>query len=118
VRAVGQRSFTPLRHRPTLATDADLPNISFYDPDETSTKNEMLLVTEPGPQNGLLLVSMSRTQVVLPGPDDGRSLEQVAAVLLKVMSDEGGRVFKGLSIPWPTGPTHRLDPEPPSRSVR
>jgi hypothetical protein len=110
--------FKPLRDRLTLATDADLPDTLFYDPDETSAKNEMLLVTEPGPQNGLLLVSMSRAQVVLPGPDDGRSLEQVAAVLREVLPDEGGRVFKGRSISWPTWPTDRLDPEPPSRSVR
>jgi hypothetical protein len=109
-----RKAYVPLRRRlESRTTTTDLPAIVGYNVNRTSRENEILLVTEPGPQHGLLLVKMSRAMVALPGPRDERTLEDVAATLPSVLADGGGQRVEGFPIPWPTRPTHHCDREPP-----
>jgi hypothetical protein len=71
----------------------------------------MFLVDHPGPAHGLLLVRISRVSVVLPGPEDRRSLAEVAAAL-HALREEGDQTVDGYPIPRPTKPEHRWDPKP------
>ena len=105
-------SFLPLLRR-LQGLDDQLPEtILRYDPEETSKDNKMLLVTEPGPQQGILLVQMGRSAVVLPGPDDHRTLQEASDALAELVPDGGSRTLRGLQPDWPTHPEHRLDPNP------
>jgi hypothetical protein len=108
-------AFVPIRRRLGLGEDVALPpNMVRYDPDESSRDNSMLFVTEPGPQQGVLMVRMARSIVVMPGPDDPRSLNEVADAIESVVAEGESRAFEGLLIPWPTAPMHAADTDPPA----
>lgn len=106
-------AFLPLVRR-LAGSDDELPQgILRYDPNETATVNKMLVVTEPGPQKGILLVQMGRSTVVLPGPYDNRTLHAVAEAINELVPNGEGCSFDGQSPDpvWPTGPDHRCDPD-------
>jgi hypothetical protein len=95
--------------------DVELPGaILRYAENEKSKDNNMVLVTEPGPQHGILLVRMARASVALPGPDDDRTLDEVAEALTSIVPNGGVRWFDGVTLTpaWPTCPQHFLDPDP------
>jgi hypothetical protein len=110
--------YVPLRQRVaargTATTTTELPPIVRYDVEETSTADGMLLVIEPGPLRGVLLISPARSVVVLPGPDDDRTLEEVTDALVALVPNGDERSFNGVEIDWPTQPNHSRDPDPPA----
>ena len=109
--------FEPLRRRlSTSLADQLPPSLVRYNMDETSKTNRMLLVTEPGPQRGVLLVCMARSTVVLPGLHDTRSLQEVADAFAELVPNGEERTFNGWLFDWPTEPQHRADPDPPDQA--
>jgi hypothetical protein len=103
--------FDPIRDvLASKITTTSFPAIIGYDTDVTSKENATLLVTEPGPKQGLIAVKMSRSLVVLPGPTDNRTLEDVAAALHVPPKSLDGRQ----GAEWPTKPKHACDPDPPN----
>lgn len=89
------------------------PAIVRYSPEETSRTNQMFLVTETGPQQGVLIVTMGRSMVTLPGPRDPRGLDEVADAFATLVPNGESRTFNGLLVDWPTEPMHGYDPDPP-----
>lgn len=106
-------AFLPLVRR-LAGSDDELPDgILRYDPNEAARVNKMLVVTEQGPQQGILLVQMGRSTGALPGPYDNRTLHAVAAAINDLVPNGEGCSFNGQSPDpiWPTGPDHRCDPD-------
>jgi hypothetical protein len=106
-------AFLPLLKRLAGDAGAEMPPILVrYDVNETSTENSMLYVTEDGPQQGVLLIRMGRSIVALPGPDDDRTLIELAVALAELLPNGAQRTFRGQVVPWPARPEHRCDPDP------
>lgn len=105
--------YTPLRERLASATAPDLPPLVGIHRDGTPSDNKLFLVTGPPPFEGLLLVRIARWLVVMPGPDDQRTLEEAAAAPMSMPP-----VIDGKELDWPTKPEHWCDPHPPTERTR
>jgi hypothetical protein len=86
----------PLRERLASATAPDLPPIVGAHRDGATEDDKLPLVTGPQPVEDLLLVRIGRWLVALPGPDDQRTLEDVAVAAASMPAVIDGREFD-----WP-----------------
>jgi hypothetical protein len=102
-----------LRQRLAEASMTDLEKVAYqYDAEDGSGGRAMFLVDHPdSPVHGLVVIKISRVSVVLPGPEDPRSLPGAAAALY-ALREQGDHTLDGYPIPWPTKPEHRWDPKP------
>lgn len=95
----------------TATAPDDVLALTEYNPEISTNNNIMALVNEPGPMFGLLTCQMTRSRVYLPGPDDNRSIAEVAAAVA-AWKEDGCPALSVEPIDWPTAPMHLRDPEP------
>lgn len=99
-----------IRDRLATATIDGLPDVLLITPDAAADRREVFLVSDNSVLDGVVIMSFGRITVLLPGPRDHRSLDQVATAYQDWV-DSGRPAVEGYPLPWPTEPEHRFDPE-------
>jgi hypothetical protein len=112
-RYILQPALQPMRAHFQHPASGDLPILSMTDPDADPTRREIWIINEPVKNQGVL-VSMGQHSVILPLPNDPRSLDELSRSWIGD-HDPTQRVahsLLGTQYPWPEGPSHSLDPTP------
>jgi hypothetical protein len=114
-RYILQPALDPLRAYLRDPSQSTLPILSMSDHEADPKRREIVLVEEPSDLRCVFVVC-GEHQIILPIPDDPRSLEDLSAAFIggRDISQRARLDMTGKRVPWPKRPLHLLDPLPAS----
>lgn len=109
-RYIAQPALNPMRRHFTDPTSVTLPVLSMTDPHGDTARREIWIIQEPAERRCVMIV-LGQRRVLLPLPDDTRSLEDLSRAWVgdHDLTQPARFSASGSLFPWPDKPLYSLD---------